>query len=373
MDKKAIKFPNMRLVLEFMIPLRMASLQNENTLRRAALLALGIAVVVVACWEISLRRQGLDISYDDGPPLWSHKRAQVYGPADETVVFIGSSRIKYDLDIPTWERLTGLRAVQLAIEGSCPRPCLEDLARDPAFRGRLVVDVTEGLFFSNAPDNLSLPEKNVRYFHDLTPAQCAGFPLNHLLESQFVFLDQEQLSLNARLNALEIPSRPGVFMMPIFPLDFGRTTFERQAYMTTKFERDTALQNRVIGIWDFFAAFGQGAPPMPEEERADILRSVKEAVDQIKTRGGEVVFVRTPSSGADYRARENKTFPRQEFWERLLKTTGCKGIHFEDYPATSGYICPENSHLKRSDAVHYTIALAEILQKEMNWQAIPDR
>jgi len=35
----------------------------------------------------------------------------------------------------------------LAIEGSCPRPILEDLANDQNFKGKLIVDVTEGLFF----------------------------------------------------------------------------------------------------------------------------------------------------------------------------------------------------------------------------------
>ena len=71
----------------------------------------------------------------------------VYESKDKATVFIGSSRIKFDLDIPTWESLTGNHAIQLANVGSSPRPVMEDLANDPNFKGRLVVDVTEGLFF----------------------------------------------------------------------------------------------------------------------------------------------------------------------------------------------------------------------------------
>ncbi len=53
-------------------------------------------------WEIHLRNQGNKISYDDNEALWSDKRAMVYQAIDKATVFAGSSRIKYDLDIPTW-------------------------------------------------------------------------------------------------------------------------------------------------------------------------------------------------------------------------------------------------------------------------------
>ena len=228
----------------------------ENSIAKSAIFMVAIVVAVVASWEIYLRSHGAVISYDDGPPLWSDKRAMVYEPADKSVVFIGSSRIKFDLDIPFWESTTGCHAVQLAMEGTCPRPILEDLANDPNFKGRLIIDVTEGLFFSNAPPNIEGPKKNIKYYHDQTPAQLASFQLNKVLESQFVFLDKNNYSLNAQLHALELPSRPGVFMEPVFPLDFGLVAFDRQKYMTKRFLADTTLQNKVKGIWDFFRQMG---------------------------------------------------------------------------------------------------------------------
>ena len=136
---------------------------ENKSLLKSALLMLVIVIAVLAFWEISLRSKGITLTYDDGPPLWANSRSTVYEPIDESVVFIGSSRIKYDLDIPTWEGITGNHAVQLAIEGSCPRPALEDLANDKNFKGRLVIDVTEGLFFSNAPPNLETPIENIKY------------------------------------------------------------------------------------------------------------------------------------------------------------------------------------------------------------------
>ncbi len=120
-----------------------------NSLSKAAILMVVIVLAAIISWELYLRNKGVRPDYDDGPPLWSDKRAMVYEPADKATVFIGSSRIKYDLDIATWQT-TGDHAVQLAIEGNSPLPVLDDLANDKNFKGKLVVDVTEGLFFSTS-------------------------------------------------------------------------------------------------------------------------------------------------------------------------------------------------------------------------------
>ena len=80
--------------------------------------------------------KGHEVTYDDNEALWADKRAMVYNPSDKATVFIGSSRIKYDLDIPTWRALTGKDAIQLANVGSSPRAVLTDLANDPNFKGR---------------------------------------------------------------------------------------------------------------------------------------------------------------------------------------------------------------------------------------------
>ena len=72
-----------------------------NTLSKAAMLMVAIVLTSLIAWELFLRNKGITVAYDDGPALWSHKRSLVYEPADKATVFIGSSRIKYDLDIDT--------------------------------------------------------------------------------------------------------------------------------------------------------------------------------------------------------------------------------------------------------------------------------
>src|SRR5258706_240432 len=91
-------------------------------------------------------------------------------------------------------------------------------------------------------------------------SQRPSFTLNHILESQFVFLDQDFLSLNAKLDELKISNRPNVYSFPLFPMDFSRITFERQCKMTPRFLVDTAEQHQVQNIWLFVMAAGRNAP-----------------------------------------------------------------------------------------------------------------
>lgn len=326
---------------------------NEKTLLKSALLTGLIVLLSVGSYEMYLRNQGIPADFDDDAALWAHTRAMATASDDKTLVFIGSSRIKFDLDIPTWKSLTDAYPIQLAMVGSCPRPVLEDLANDPSFKGNLVIDVTEGLFFSNAPPNQETPNKNLTFFRERTLAQKASFEISKVLENQFVFLDHANLSLNARLDQLELKSRPGVFMMPIFPIYFDRNTYERQSYMTEAFVADIKQQNQVKDIWAFFAQGAKMAPPTPQSEYDAMFKSVVAHVNKIKARGGHIVFVRTPSSGVYYEG-ENMKFPRDKFWNRLLQETQCAGLHFKDHPAMANFECPEFSHLKRVDAVIFT-------------------
>ncbi len=339
---------------------------NASSLLKAGILSLVLVSVSIISWELYVRNKGFDASFDDDPALWSDKRKMVYEPAGKATVFIGSSRIKFDLDINTWESITGDHAIQLACVGSNPIPILEDLANDENFKGKLVVDVTEGLFFSTAPGNVKRPKDNMKYFRECTPAQQASFHINHLLESKLVFLNKEWLSMGAQLDNLDIPDRKGVYNFKGFPSDFGRVKFNRQEYMTDKFSADTVLQNKVKAIWGIFIKMSK-EPPASGTKMDSILYGVKIAVDKIKARGGQVLFVRTPSSGPYYHMGESKVFPKEKYWEPILSLTGCPGIHFADYPAIDHFVCPEFSHLSQSDAIVFTKNFIKILTEEKGW------
>jgi len=338
---------------------------NTTSLTKAGILTLVLVIVAVASWEIYVRSKGFDTSYDDNPALWSDKRAMVYEPADKATVFIGSSRIKFDLDIPLWEQTTGDHAIQLACVGSSPRPILENLADDKNFKGKLVVDVTEVLFFNNSPNSVEAPNDNIKYYKDRTPAQRGSFMVNRLLESQLAFLDKDRLSMNAKLDKLQIPNRKGVFSFPIFPDEFGRVRFDRQEFMTDRFAGDTVERNKVKAIWRFFASMSK-EPPASGGKLDSIMSSVKASVDKITARGGKVIFVRTPSSGG-FLMGEKMGFPKEKYWDRLLVETKCQGIYFADYPAIANFECPEESHLSQPDALVFTKNFIKILNEEKGW------
>lgn len=327
-----------------------------SKLSKAALLTLFIVLIGIGSWEIYLRSKGIHITYDNGKELWADKRAKVYEPAGKTTVFTGSSRIKFDLDIDTWEKVTGRHAIQLAIEGSSPVPMITDLGDDPKFQGKLVIDVTEILFFSTSRSSVEKPNEYIHWYTKQTPAERASFILDHALESNLVFLDRDYLSLNEGIESIKIPNRPGVFVFPEFPMEFDRTGFNRQTRMSDKFLADTSLQHQVQNIWAYLSKMGRNAPPPKTNPIPAVIATVKTAVDKIRSRGGEVVFIRTPSSGP-MAMGEQQALPREKAWEPLLAATKCTGIYYADNPATSHFVCPEWSHLSPSDAILYTKTL----------------
>ncbi|GAB3896993.1 hypothetical protein GCM10028803_14990 [Larkinella knui] len=335
-------------------------------LQKASVLTLVCVLTFVVGWELYCRSQHLGLSFNDDESLWAHTRKEIYQSSPSRPVIIGSSRVKFDLDLDTWESVTGEKPVQLALAGTAPRPLLTDLANDENFKGTLIIGVTEGLFFT--PDG-SFPEreatKRVNFYPKWSLSQQLSFHINRVLEPWLYFLDEERLALRPLLTDLPIPPRPGTWGGPKFPREFSVTKFDRQEIMTDAMVADTAIQNKVKAVWMDIGAHSpkQSLPPFL---LTAILNSVKKSVDQIRARGGKVVFVRMPSDGV-FREIEKKSHPREQYWDRLLAHTNTPGIYFEDYPALSKYRCPEWSHLAPKDAVTFTQDFIPILQQKTGW------
>lgn len=329
---------------------------------KSAVLALILTLIFFISLELYLRHKGAVTGFDDSPELWAHSREMVYEPSDKATVFTGSSRIKYDLDIPTWEKLTGNHAVQLAMVASSPRLFLTDLADDPNFKGKLIVDVTEVLFFSHR--GTTYPEAFTSYYKKRTPAQKVSFVLDKPFESNLVFLSEGHYAINALLGRLHIADRPGIYPFLDFPSGFDWVMYNRQDKMTPEFIADTNQHNQVEAIWGLLK--NDPTPPMSGKDLDAVMLSVKRDVDKIRARGGDVIFTRTPSNGFFWMA-EQHLFPRKAYWDRLLAETGCKGIYFGDYPELAKLVCPELSHLTPNDAATYTTNLVSILEKEKGW------
>jgi len=332
--------------------------------KKAGILAIIITLIIIGCWELYLRSIGVSNTFDDNEALWAYKRAQIYDEPERSTFFIGSSRIKFDIDLKTWEDVTGEKAVQLALVGTSPQLILKDLAEDKNFKGKLIIDGTEFILFSRDPGDQENAKKSIEYYKKWTPAQKASFYIDYFLQSNLVFLEQKKFSLNALLNQLPFANRKGVFSFSAFPLGFEPTSFERQNIMSEDFIKDTSRQLGVKEIWRKFGVVSTTLGPTGDTLNK-IFSDLKSSIDKIKERGGQVIFLRPPSSG-ESREAEKIAYPKNLFWDKLLSYTNTPGIYFEDYPEMAHFICPEWSHLSPNDAITFTKSLIKIL-KQNSW------
>ncbi len=328
-------------------------------------MALLLTLAFVAAWETYWRSQGFKNSYNDDESLWAYHRRRVYDASPAAPVLIGSSRIKFGIDLATWEAVTGGAPIQLAHSGTSPRPVLKDLAEDENFTGTVIVDVTEAVFFTPAAYD-KFANSSVKFYPNWSLAQQASFHVNQALESQLLFLDEERFALRFLLERLRIPNRPDVFAMPPFPMKFTTNDQHRQTFITDAFVADTAMQHEQQQIWYNLLATAAKMPPVTDSTLTQIFGEVKSHVAKIQGRGGKVVFLRMPSTGP-FREMEKQAMPRQKYWDRLLRETGAPGIHFEDYPRLAGYPCIEWSHLTPANARAFTRDLVPILARKTGW------
>jgi hypothetical protein len=330
--------------------------------KKAGILSLIVVLVIIGGWEFYLRSIGISNSFDDNESLWAYKRAQIYDEPERSTFFIGSSRIKFDIDLKTWEEVTGEKALQLALVGTSPQLILKDLAEDKNFKGKLIVDGTEFILFSRDAGDQESAKKSIEYYKKWTPAQKASFYIDYFLQSNLVFLEQKKFSLNGLLDQLPLTSRKGVVTFSGFPVGFEPTTFSRQNIMSDVFIKDNSRQQRVKDIWRKFGAVSTTLGPTGDTLNK-IFNDLKNSIDKIKERGGQVIFLRPPSSG-ELREAEKIAYPKNLFWDKLLSYTNTPGIYFEDYPEMAHFICPEWSHLSPKDAITFTKLLIKILEQD---------
>src|SRR5216117_3437609 len=298
-----------------------------------------LIVIAAACaWEFYCRSIGYGPTLNDNEDLWTLTRQRV---KPESIVIIGDSRGWFDLDLDELQKGLGKRPVQLAMGGGCGYPVLADLAADKTFHGTIICSVVPRLFF--APPGtppMERGEKAVKRFHSQTPAQRASQYLAFPLEERVAFLKQEELTLADLLQRLSIPNRPGALVPPRLPPYFQTVDRERRARMIEECARPgSELQRRIqLGWIPLFTP-----PPPPTYIPTDVfMAEMKKAIEQrfqdvaaaaqkLRARGGKIVFVRLPVSG-DLKALEDRTTPRNQIWDRVMKDTAAPGIYFEDFP-----------------------------------------
>jgi hypothetical protein len=338
-------------------------MNETDHLKKASILTITIVIAFVIAYELYWRNRGFIPAFNDDKVLWAAQRKKIYQSREAATIFIGSSRSRFDIDIPTWELLTGEDAVQLAFGGTSPRPILHNLARDEQFKGKVVVDIAEQIFFF--VDSIRAEraaQEAIGYHEGETPAQSVSAAINFFLESNLVLLEEGKFGLTALLGEIEVKNRPGIFVRPSFPKEFSMLTFERQSKFTPMFLASPALQQvqleaRAKGLANVKIKRVEG------KQLEVFLKEIKKSIDKIRSRGGEIIFIRQPSDGASLE-REKALCPREEYWDRLLEFTQTKGYYFSDYKELTQFKCVDQSHLSPDDAKAYTRELISIIKRD---------
>ena len=334
--------------------------------------ALWLAVLLMAAgllaWEYNARHIWgyAPEAYIDSKGLWANQRRLLADSDESTVVIIGASRILFDFDLDTYERMTGQRPIQLALAGTNPRPILADLSADENFKGLLYIGITPGSFFRHGG---GIAADTPTYFKNQSPSQRFGQLLSEWIEPHLSFYDGENWPLFTLIERIPMSNREGVFDPRMGVWNLSEATRDRDTKMFWKVEELPYYQHKAQMTWRGFMQMSDKRGPAPFDIDA-YLAGVIADINAIRSRGGEVIFIRPPSSG-DYRPRENQLQPRASHWDRLLQDTETLGVHFEDHPELQGFRLPEWSHLHSEDAPPFTAELVKIIDKQRQAAGLP--
>lgn len=330
--------------------------------KKVFFIAIITAVVGLVGWELYWRSQGYVPTINDNKALWAIQRDRLDTLNTDDVVFVGSSRTLYGIQLDTWETETGKRPLQLANVGSSPLPVFHDLVESTNYAGTVIVGVAPGLFFSTTYPKAqpwAWPQARVDHYKNRTYVQRLNHQLSLPLQQHLVLMSageeelDDNIDLKALLKQIKVGNRISQGMPPFYK--FGRmTSLDRNVQMTDRTVTDTAFAHTITKVWEFI---GKTAPA--PDKAATMAFFLKDA-ETFKARGGNLILMRCPSSDG-VRAGENFMLPRQDFWDDLVKQTAVKAYHFEDYPQFKDLQCPEWSHLSVGDAHFFTAELAKIM------------
>lgn len=319
---------------------------------RMVLAVVLLVAALTGAWEYRMRSLGYEAGdLGDDPSAWVAQRRRL-DTGHETIAIVGDSRILYDTNLDRFQQLTGVRPIQLAIEGSNALPVLEDIADRSSFAGLVIVGIADQSYFREGP---GLAREQLKRGKFESPAQRISYLLSVFLRRHFAMLEDDA-ALTKFVSRTDTDWRAGVRGPYDDVWKIAVNHDERQTWMWPQMERSAHLRDHALGRWMMIFGFIAPTPEVIEKVEA----RTQAAVEKIRARGGEVVFVRPPSIDP-LRALEEKKLPRALGWDPLLQHAHVQGIHFEDLPDAHGLVLPEKSHLTRACAIVFTDAYVRAL------------
>ncbi len=295
--------------------------------------------------ELFWRAQGHAPSINDSQSLWAQQRALINKNAGnpKTTVLVGASRIQLGFDTQVFrETYPDRPLVNLAIDGSPSAAVLRDLALDDDFKGLVIASVKADWF---SRDKWGLSQGYVtRYHKDYKNSLDRQFntAVTLWLQEHFVVF-QHNLGVRSLLKALINHELPDPFYLRTYP-DRSRAADYSKMHNVNAHKEERVRRMRVID---------QNEKPQSFDSWREDLKAVAGWVEAIQSRGGQVIFIRFPTSGEHWEIDERR-YPRNEFWDQLSRLTAAPTLHFQDIDGMSDFELPDTSHLDAKDRAEFT-------------------
>jgi len=318
--------------------------------------ALLLSLLFVGVWEGSWRVRGFTPSLNDDAGLWALTRAKGSTRARESIILIGGSRMQVGFNLDACAQKTGVRPIQLAIDGNSPIPVLRHLANDQSFRGIIISDFMEeylrALVDPAAAQEVGVPEQWIKQYEERSIFSVFEWRMGALVQGTFVYrvpdLSPRNVIGSLRRGQLPSPSYAVVDAERSRRADYSKLDIEEHRKRRQEIVREEYARTPRLSVPEFT----EGA------------KRLRELVERIRSRGGDVIFVRFPTTGMHWEM-DNQRYPKSEYWDGVAAQTKLTMIHFKDYPSLSAFDCPDESHLDYRDTGRFTDALLEILDRNM--------
>lgn len=312
------------------------------------IVAFSLAAGLILCAEVFWRyRNHVPVVTDSGN-LWSLERSRIYQP--NTIVLIGASRTQLDIDQRRiGERYPGFNIVNLAVDGRAATRILQDLAEDDQFRGRIIADVLPHWLTA---ESLNETGAYVFHYHHVFKKSLILWIDTLITAKQQEYFVSKQANLRPLRVLQELQIHHGLPRPFYVRMWADRAREADYSLFPEARELRTAVISRdeergLVADHSAFAAFSSGP--------------VRQWIERLRDRGGNVIFIRLPTQGIQLLSEERMA-PRATFWDQMTMRTGAEAVYVSDF--TTPVWLPDDSHMDGKDKRAFTDELIDVLKRK---------
>jgi hypothetical protein len=261
--------------------------------------------------------------------------------------------------------------MQLAIEGGSFVPVLDGLAKDPGFRGTVMVEM-DVQFLTASPNYDAAYQYQDVYAHggsrQVIDYRHVEDYLNDMLHSRLrsyadgasplASLLLRVLRKSASVQYLKtLPDREVLADYKLAPMpNLFLFRALRNLNGSTELPPGLTYSQLAARIEAGIAALH----PVDDAYFRNQLPKIAALANAIAARGGRVIFVVFPESGY-VREIDERRYPRTQFWDPFTVAVSAQSLDFRDNPILNHFTCPDGSHLDYRQRIAFTYALVRAL------------